>query len=206
MISIIRDLHRPARLSARVARVREWSRSAGSGICVVLTLWSLVCALPAVADGALKLPTREQVLAAISTFEQPIESSTTPEARADANSVIIAFGEQSDAVEIRISPAAVPWIRGDGNFNSLPDAAIRSLLVTAYFAGNIASQLRRHVRENDSYAGVLAALRTYAQFKQADRTVDIPEVEQLIALEARGELKAYLDKDTVGSGQTPSKR
>ena len=128
-------------------------------------------------------PTREEALKAIADFAQ---SPASKEGKAAA-ATIVTFAEDSEDVLVRISPAALPWVGEGKNYKFGP------ILLAAYVAGNVESQLNSGKKGNDSYAGIQQVMKTYAQLKKTDKTLSIPEIQKFIDLEAKGELKKYLE-------------
>jgi hypothetical protein len=99
---------------------------------------------------------------------------------------IVSFAKASPAVLVRFSDKVVPWItKGE-----MDDR--KSILLTAFVAGNTESQLRRGKKEDDPVAGVLQAIATYRQLQQADPAYLLDELEALIVLEKEGRLKEHL--------------
>ena len=140
----------------------------------------------AVKADANKTVSRDEVLKAISVFQ------TDPSSRqgSDAAETILAFAKTSDAVRISLSHAVVPWLKkGDS-----PDADTRNMLLTAYVAGNIISQLKSGKAHDDVYAGWQQVLTTYAQLLVINPAAKISEVEGLKDKEADGKLQAYADE------------
>jgi hypothetical protein len=67
-----------------------------------------------------------------------------------------------------------------------------SLLLAAFAAGNVDSQLLRGVKKDDPYAGDLQMIQTYRQLQKKNPNLKIPAVEKMAEMEQRGELKRYL--------------
>ena len=102
-------------------------------------------------------------------------------------SVILRFAEESPDVEVEISPQALPWL------NVKPSPEHSAILLTAYMAGTIRSQLERGVTKNDSLAGAEQVIETYQQLKKIEPGLRIAEVKTLIDVKHRGKLKEYLE-------------
>ncbi len=126
---------------------------------------------------------REAVLKAIEIFQKD-PSSTEGVAAA---STIMSFARKSDAVHLSLSKAVVPWLKKPDE----PDADTRGMLLTAYVAGDIRSQLKSGKAEDDIYAGWQQVLVTYDQLHQINPTVKFPEIEELKTKEKAGTLQAY---------------
>jgi hypothetical protein len=149
---------------------------------------------PACALSQEKLPSREEMLKTIESFAKNPRSA---EARGAA-STIMDFCEKSPDVRITISRKIVPWLSGKPKFNE-------SILLAAYVAGNVKSQLDRQTYTNDSYAGLQQVLKTYAQLKETDKTLDMPDVQKLVDLEAKNQLKNYVDEALKEGKKDPAK-
>ncbi|MCE0496667.1 MAG: hypothetical protein LV481_01785 [Methylacidiphilales bacterium] len=129
---------------------------------------------------------RDEVLKAISVFQADPSSQQGSE----ASETILAFARTSDAVHISLSHAVVPWVKkGDS-----PDADTRNMLLAAYVAGNVSSQLKSGKAHDDVYAGWEQVLTTYAQLLAINPAAKISEVEDLKDREADGKLQAYADE------------
>jgi hypothetical protein len=68
------------------------------------------------------------------------------------------------------------------------------LLLAAYAAGNIQSQLNSGVKRNDRYSGVLTLFRVYRAMREQDEKFQVPAVDDLIALHQEGKLLPHLQK------------
>jgi hypothetical protein len=58
--------------------------------------------------------------------------------------------------------------------------------------GNVDSQLLRHQKKDDSYAGLLQVIDSYRQMQRKNPMLRITEVEKFLEMQNRGELKAYV--------------
>ena len=133
-----------------------------------------------------KTVSRDEVLKAISVFQADPSSREG----SDASETILAFARTSDAVHISLSHAVVPWVKkGDS-----PDADTRGMLLAAYVAGNVGSQLKSGKVHDDVYAGWQQVLATYAQLLAINPAAKISEVEGLKDKAADGKLQAYADE------------
>jgi hypothetical protein len=130
------------------------------------------------------LVSQADVLEAIDIFAK----SPVSEQGKAAAAIIAKFAEESDDVTILISQNVVTWLENDN------PPKFSETLLTAYLAGNVKSQLERRTMANDSYAGIQQVLKTYAQLKEIDKTLYIPEVQKLVDLEAKKELEKYVDE------------
>ena len=131
--------------------------------------------------------THREVLAAIAVLEKDVTSSDA----LDAATTVARFGKESDDVIITVGEETLPWIKVD-----VPEAEakIRALLMAAYFAGDIKSQLRKHQAVDDPYSGWLSVIRAYRQILKKQPDMVIPEVDELVKKEKAGTLKDEADE------------
>lgn len=113
-----------------------------------------------------------------------------PERAIDAEDSVLAkiieFVKTSPDVMVVVDVSAAPWTGDDITME------LNALLLAGYIAGNARAQLRSGIKADDIYAGTAGVLQVYRSIKQRFHVV-VPEVEKLLAMEARGELKAHLD-------------
>lgn len=115
--------------------------------------------------------------------QQPL----SPEGRA-AGEMVRRFAEESDTVIINLNSKVVPF----ANNVKLPPED-RALLVDAFVIGSIDSQLLRNERKDDPYGGVTEVIRIYKRVQQTNPGLTLPEIENFIQLEQKGELKKYVE-------------
>ena len=127
--------------------------------------------------------THETVLYAIMTFRvDPLSEDAR-----QAGAVVMRFVEQSHDVVVKISSKTLPFLSN----KSLPEK-YRATLLAAFVVGNVDSQLLRHQKKDDSYAGLLQLIESYHQMRWKNPKLRISEVEKFIEMQNRGELKAYV--------------
>jgi hypothetical protein len=131
--------------------------------------------------------TRREVLAAIAVLENDVTSSEA----VDAAATVARFGRESDDVLINVGAETLPWVQTDV---SESEAKVRALLMAAYFAGDIKSQLAKHRPVDDPYSGWLDVIRAYRQMLKKQPDLAIPEVEELVKKEKAGTLKHEADE------------
>ena len=131
--------------------------------------------------------TRREVLAAIAVLEDDVTSADAIAAAA----TIARFGQESDEVLITVGADTLPWVQAD-----VPEAQakVRALLMAAYFAGDIKSQLEKRRSVDDPYRGWLSVIRAYRQILKKQPDMVIPEVEELVRKEKTGTLKHEADE------------
>lgn len=154
--------------------MKNWSR------ILLLGAWMLGSIL---AGHAEKSVSKDEALKAIEVFEKDPSSTEG----FTAASTIMAFAKTSDAVKLSLSKAVVPWLKG----KDAPDADTRGMLLTAYIAGNVRSQLANGKAADDVYAGWQQVIATYDQLHQINSTVKVTEIDDLKAKEKAGTLRAY---------------
>jgi len=148
----------------------------------------LVCSVLFALTAAKAEPvTRREVLAAIAVLERDVTSSEAVGAAA----TVTQFGKESDAVLITLGAETLPWLQTDA---PEAEARVRALLMAAYFAGDIKSQLEKRRALDDPYSGWLAAIKAYRQILKKQPDMVIQEMEDLIAKEKAGTLKSAAEK------------
>jgi hypothetical protein len=125
---------------------------------------------------------KETVRSAIALFRQ---DPLSPRGRA-AGEIIRSFAEKNDSVVVEVTSKLAPFLT---NTRILQED--RTLLLDAFVVGNVDSQLLRNEKKDDPYAGVSEVIEVYRQMQKRDQALQIPEVENFIDLEKRGELKRY---------------
>ncbi len=136
-----------------------------------------------VADAADPVITKEIALKAIMIFR---DDPLSEDGRAAA-AIIITFVDKNHDVLVALNKKAFPVFDAPG-----VSQKETSLLLAAFTAGNVDSQLLRGVRKDDAYAGDLQLIQTYRQLQKKNPRLKIAGVEKLAEMEQRGQLKAYL--------------
>jgi hypothetical protein len=131
--------------------------------------------------------TRHEVLAAIAVLEDDVTSAGA----VDAAATVARFGQESDSVLITVGAETLPWVQTD-----VPEAEarVRALLMAAYFAGDIKSQLEKRRPGDDPYSGWLFVIKAYRQILKHQPDMVIPEIEELVKKEKAGTLKHEADE------------
>jgi hypothetical protein len=142
----------------------------------------LLIVLLGVARATAEPVTRRQVLAAIAVLEKDVTSA----AALEAAETVTRFGKESATVLITVGTETMPWVQVD---TPAPEIPVRALLMAAYFAGDIKSQLEKRQPLDDPYSGWLATIAAYRQIRRKQPEMVIPEVEDLIKKEQTGTLK-----------------
>jgi hypothetical protein len=142
----------------------------------------LLIVLLGVARAMAEPVTRREVLAAIAVLEKDVTSADALEAA----ETVTRFGKESETVLITVGTETMPWVQAD---TPEPEMPVRALLMAAYFAGDIKSQLAKRRPLDDPYSGWLATIAAYRQIRKKQPEMVIPEVEELIKKEQTGTLK-----------------
>jgi hypothetical protein len=149
---------------------------------ILRTIGLLLIVLLGVARVTAEPVTRREVLAAIAVLEKDVTSSDALKAA----ETVTRFGKESETVLITIGTETMPWVQSDPPESEVP---VRVMLMAAYFAGDIKSQLQKRQPVDDPYSGWLATITAYRQIRKKQPEMVIPEVEELIKKEQTGTLK-----------------
>ncbi|HEX5009092.1 MAG TPA: NTF2 fold immunity protein [Planctomycetota bacterium] len=103
-----------------------------------------------------------------------------------ALATIVDFAEASAKVEIVVSEEFVPWI------GAQEDVPHSELLLGAWVAGNVRSQLDSGVTRSDAYAGMLQMFAVYGALKATEPKFKVPAIEGFLDRHRRGELIGWL--------------
>lgn len=103
--------------------------------------------------------------------------------------ILLRFTDEDQDVLIKISQKVVPFLKS----KTLSQQEI-AIVLGAFVAGNLDSQLLRGRKKDDAYAGELQVMETYRQMQKKKPKLRIPEIEKLIELESKGQLRSYLSK------------
>ncbi len=104
--------------------------------------------------------------------------------------IILKFAQDSPDVEIAVSEKRMSWL----DDKSVPEDTGRVLLV-AYMAGDIQSQLDSGKTKDDPVAAAEQVIATYRQLQRADPKLKVREVEELVALQKQGKLAEHFKGD-----------
>jgi hypothetical protein len=127
--------------------------------------------------------TKETALKAIMMFRDDPLSENGQAAAA----LIVDFVDKNHDVLVALNKKAFPVFGAPG-----VSQKETSLLLAAFAAGNVDSQLLRGVKKDDAYAGDLQLIQTYRQLQKRNSKLKIAAVEKMAEMEQRGELKRYL--------------
>ena len=128
--------------------------------------------------------TKEMALHAVTLFRSadPLSEDALGYA-----AIIVRFVDKNHDVLVKISSKVFPVFGAKG-----VSQKETTILLAAFSAGNIDSQLLRGIRKDDPYSGDLQLIQTYRQLQKHNRKLKIDAIERMAELESRGQLKAYL--------------
>jgi hypothetical protein len=149
----------------------------------VVPLIAFFAATMSVAAPADPVITKEIALKAIGIFR----NDPLSEDGRGAAAIIVTFVDKSHDVVVGLSKKVFPFFDAPG----VSQKEI-NVLLAAFVAGNIDSQLLRGVKKDDAYAGDLQLIQTYRQLQKNNPKLKIPAIEKMAEMEQRGELKRYL--------------
>jgi len=133
--------------------------------------------------GAAPTPSKQEVLMAISVLEKNITGPQAP----DAAKTIVVYAQQSDDVMVDIGQDQLPWIGERWGLDREREQMNQSLLLAAFVAGNIRSQIKNERAEDDTYSGWVFAIDAYKRLR-AKAPFRSPAIETLQRMEDEGTL------------------
>lgn len=136
--------------------------------------------------GLATTPSKAEVLSAIAVMEKSV---TGPEAPGAAKTIVV-YAQLSDDVMVDIGQEQLPWLSEKWNLPAEKERTCQSLLMAAFVAGNVKSQLKAEKAEDDTYAGWIFAIYTYRQLKE-HFDFRSAAIEDLIKMESDGKLREH---------------
>jgi len=133
--------------------------------------------------GLAAVPSKQEVLDAITVMEKNISG---PEAPGAAKTIVV-FAQLSDDVMVDIGEEELPWLSEKWNLGKDQEQTCQSLLMAAFVAGDVKSQLKREKAEDDTYSGWLFTIETYHRLK-ARYDFTSPAIEGLSRMQSDGKL------------------
>jgi hypothetical protein len=133
--------------------------------------------------GRATTPSREEVLSAISVMERNIGG---PEAAGAAKTIVV-YAQLSDDVMVDIGQEELPWLSEKWDLGHDKEQTCQSLLMAAFVAGNIKSQLKAEKAGDDTYSGWVFTIDTYRRLK-ARYGFRSPAIDELSRMQAAGKL------------------
>lgn len=144
-----------------------------------LLVLALLVTLVLHAPGQSKPIFKEDALKAIAVFREAPDSPQGQEAAA----TIVRFAHESANVELQLSPKLTPWLAVK------PEPMHSKLLLAAYMAGSIRSQLDSGIKKHDPVAGVKQVIETYQLLQKTDPGYRVEVVERFIQQKAEEKLQ-----------------
>jgi len=146
---------------------------------------------------ATSTPSKDEVLRAIEVMEKNVAGPAATEAA----KTIVVYAQVSDDVLVDIGPDQLPWLQERWDLSQAEAKARQSLLMAAFVAGNIKSQLKNDKAEDDTYAGWLFAIETYHRL-QSRGPFKSPAIEALSKMQEEGKLLQHA-RDVHNSAEQP---
>lgn len=128
-------------------------------------------------------PTKREALQAISVLEKDVTSQKATEAA----KTIVVFAQASDDVVVDIGPVQLPWVDEDWSVDKDVQQNFKSMLMAAFVAGNIRSQLKNDRIEDDTYSGWIFVIDTYNRLR-SKTPFSSPSIEALVKMQQDGSL------------------
>jgi len=130
---------------------------------------------------------KDTALKAIEIFEnEPLSQDGE-----GAASIITTYASESEDINIVISDKIITWL---GSNDKDPYYKYRGILLAAYLAGNVKSQIVQGVAQDDPYSGLDQVLKTYHQLQKQDMSFNIQEIEKIKKLKKNKHLKEHIKK------------
>ena len=136
--------------------------------------------------GLAAIPSRHEVLVAISVLERSVSGQQA----VDAAKTIVLYAQDSDDVVVDIGPGQLPWISEKWGLAKDQEMECQSMLLAAFVAGNIKSQIKNSRAADDTYSGWVFAIDAYNRLR-AKGSFRSPSLEDLAKREADGTLLEY---------------
>ncbi len=115
-----------------------------------------------------------------------LQNPNSPAART-AGRVVLEFAEATPNHRVLINLGYLPWAKNSG----LPDGS--QMLLAAFVAGNLQEQMKKKSSTPEPYAGALAVIQVYQKMSRSNPRFKITKVEEFIAMEKRGTLRAHIN-------------
>lgn len=128
-------------------------------------------------------PTQHEALQAIAALERSVAG---PEALAAART-IVTYAQLSDDVLVDIGPEEIPWAEEDWGIDGDREKACQSVLLAAFVAGDVRSQIKNNRVEDDTYSGWIFVISAYNRLRGRER-FSSPAIEALLRMQTAGTL------------------
>jgi hypothetical protein len=117
--------------------------------------------------------------ASLALLEDPLGDSAPDQAKQ-----VVLFTMQTPDAAVALGREEMKWTGKDDKRGLL--------LLAAYLAGDVQSQLNSGVQRNDRYAGLLSLFGVYRRLREQDKDFHVAEVDELLKLHADDKLTGYL--------------
>jgi hypothetical protein len=134
-------------------------------------------------SGFAAVPSRHEALQAISVLEKSLAGSAADEAAR----TIVTYADLSDDVLVDLGPEEIPWADEKWGLEKGRELSCQSMLLAAFVAGNVRSQIKNDRAEDDTYSGWVFAIDAYNRLKTTGKFRS-PSIESLSKMEADGTL------------------
>jgi hypothetical protein len=149
-------------------------------------LGGLLLAVAAGSGFAATTPTRDQALHAIAVLERKVDGDDA----AEAARTIVTYADLSQDVLVDLGPDEIPWVNEKWGLEKDQELNCQSILLAAFVAGNVRSQIKRDRTEDDTYAGWLFAIDAYKRLR-AKESFKSPSLDDLSRMEVDGTLAQH---------------
>jgi hypothetical protein len=148
------------------------------------------------AGGLCATPTQHEALEAIATLEKSVAG---PEAQAAART-IVTYAQMSDDVLVDIGPEEIPWAEEDWGIGGGREKSCKSVLLAAFVAGDVRSQIKNNRVEDDTYSGWIFVISAYNRLRQREH-FSSPSIEALLKMQTSGTLLEHAREVEARAGQ-----
>jgi hypothetical protein len=168
-------------------------------ISILRRTFLVVSVLAFAGTGLAATPSRHEVLVAISVLEKNV---TGQDAVAAAKTIVV-YAQDSDDVIVDIGPGELPWVSEEWGLDKARELECQSMLLAAFVAGNVKSQIKNSRVEDDTYSGWVFAINAYNRL-QAKGTFRSRSIEELSRMEADGTLLQHAKEVQSQDNQEPA--
>lgn len=116
-----------------------------------------------------------------------LEKNVTGQEAVDAAKTIVVYAQDSDDVVVDIGPGQLPWVSEKWGLGKEQELEYQSILLAAFVAGNIKSQIKNARAEDDTYSGWVFAINAYNRLR-AKGGFRSPSIDDLAKKESNGTL------------------
>lgn len=136
--------------------------------------------------GSAATPSKHDALAAIAVLEKSLTGSQAVEAA----KTIVTYAQVSDDVMVDIGPDEIPWVNEKWGLEKERELACQSMLLAAFVAGDVRSQIRNDRAQDDTYSGWIFAIDAYNRLR-AKGAFSSPSIDSLSRMQADGTLLSH---------------